>query len=159
MTIHPLSTNLRASTKLACQIAGINPDRFNEAVHANFYPCAPETTQGKARSFNADDVVALRIYQRAIDAGMSAAAAGNKACQVRKFMRSNPDAERVFIVATDFKVMDYFLPEFDVAQDFIKINSHQAIDVIGCEVINLDWHRIRVVHHINEADTNRVVGD
>ena len=159
MDNHPTRTDLRASTRLACEIAGIKPDRFNEAVHANFYPCAPKTTPGKARSFDTDDVVALRIYQRALNSGMSAAAAGDKACRVREFMQCYPDASRVFIVATNFSMMDRFLPEFDATADHLMINRSQSIDVIGCEVINLDWHRMFVVRDITHEDKHRVVGD
>ncbi|MFC3169852.1 hypothetical protein [Paracoccus fontiphilus] len=159
MTNLPTKTNLLATTKLACEIANINPDRFNESIHSNFYPCAPKTSPGKARSFNVDDIVALRLYQRSISAGMSAAAAGTKACKVREFMQTSPDASRVYIVATDFEVVDYLLPDWDVTQTKIMINATQAIDVIGCEVIDLDWHRVRVVHYITEADKHRVVGD
>lgn len=149
MTDHPKTTDRVATTKLACRIADTRPDRFNEAVHAGFYPCAPRTTPGVARSFNVDDIVALRLYQRGMDAGMSAAAAGAKACKIREFMAAHPGARRVYIVATDFKVLDYLLPEFDLAQEFIKINSTQSVDVIGCEVIDLDWHRVRVTHALN----------
>lgn len=145
----PTQTQKHATTKLACRIAGTNPDRFNEAVHAGFYPCAPKTRPGLARTFSVDDVVALRLYQRAINAGMSAAAAGEKACLIREFMVTHPTARRVYIVATDFKVLDYLLPEFDVTQGFIKINSTQSVDVIGCEVIDLDWHRVRVTYAID----------
>ncbi len=155
----PTKTDMRATTKLACEIANTHPDRFNEAIHADFYPCAPKTTPGKARSFGVGDIVTLRLYQRFIGAGMSASAAGAKACKVREFMQSYPDAPLVFIVATDFNVLDYLLPEFDVTQKFIMINGSQAVDVIGCEVIDLNWHRVRVVHYITEADKNRVVGD
>lgn len=159
MAQQPTKTDLRASTRLACEIAGVNPDRFNEAVHANIYPCAPKTTPGKARSFDADDVVALRIYQRSIDNGMSAAKAGDKACKVREFMLCNPEAARVFIISTAFKAMDRFLPEFDMSQNYLMINSDQAVDVNGVEMIDLDWHRIRVVHYITDEDKHRVVGE
>lgn len=159
MTSYPTKSDLLATTKLACEIANINSDRFNEAVHANFYPCAPKTTAGKARTFDVNDIVSLRIYQRAMDAGMSAAAAGYKACKVREFMQAHPDASRVFIVSTDFKVVDYLLPDWDMKRESIKINATQAIDVNGCEMIDLDWHRVRVVHYITEADKRRVVGD
>lgn len=159
MTDYPTKTSLRASTKLACEIANINPDRFNEAVHASFYPCAPKTTPGKARSFDVDDVVALRLYEQFMGTGMSAASAGAKACLIREYMQANPDAPRVFIVATSFKVVDYVLSDWDVTKSEIMINGDQAIDVTGCEMFDLNWHRVRVVHYITDADKNRVVGD
>jgi hypothetical protein len=145
----PTTTDKDATTRLACEIAQTNPDRFNEAVHANTYPCAPKTTPGKARSFDVDDIVALRIYQREMDNGMSAAAAGKKACLVREFMMNHPGARRVFILATDFRPWDRLVPEFDVNAEVIMINSKQGIDVVGFEMIDLDWHRARVVLAIN----------
>lgn len=157
MNDYPKNTNRVATTKLACSIANTHADRFNEAVHAGFYPCAPKTRPGVARSFNVDDIVALRLYQRSMDAGLSAAAAGEKACKIREFMAAHPDAGRVFIVATDFKVLDYLLPDFDVNATEIKINMTQAVDVIGCDVINLDWHRVRVTHYLDSAPV--IVGE
>lgn len=158
MTDLPTKTSLRATTKLACEIAKTHPDRFNEAVHANFYPCAPRTTPGKARSFAVDDIVALRLYQREMDAGMSASAAGAKVCAIREFMQVSPDAPRVFIIKTPLGDPDY-LSEFDMRQDFTMINDRQALEVISCEMIDLNWHRARIVHYLTEADNNRVVGD
>ena len=152
-------TPLRTTTKLACEIAETNPDRFNEAVHAGFYPCAPQTTPGKARSFGADDIVALRLYQGFIKAGMSAATAGAKACKIRQFMETHPDAPMVFIIGTAFDPVDYLLAEFDLSQPVIDLDGTQVLEVTSCEVINLDWHRERVVHYITEADKERVVGD
>ena len=49
-------------TKLACEIAGINSDRFKEAVHVGNYPCAPATTSGSSRIFQRQDLIALVVY-------------------------------------------------------------------------------------------------
>ena len=155
----PTKSELRATTKLTCEIANVNASRFNEAIHADFYTCAPKTTPGKARTFDVDDIVTLRLYQGFMDGGMSAAAAGHKACKVREFMQINPDAGKVFIVGTPFGSMDRLLPEFDTSQDWIAINPSQSLEVTSCEVINLDWHRARVVFFITEAGKSRVVGD
>ncbi|WP_333830465.1 hypothetical protein [Pararhodobacter sp.] len=154
----PTKTDLRASTKLACEIAHTHPDRLNESIHAGFYPCAPKTTPGKARSFGVDDIVALRLYQRFMDKGMSAGAAGAKACKIREFMQISPDAAHVYMVDTDMGNPDC-LAEFDTTQGFIMINSKQSLEVIGCEMFDLNWHRKRVVYYITEADKRRVVGD
>ena len=155
----PTQTALRASTKLACEIAGMNPDRLNEAIHAGDYPCAPVTTPGKARSFDVDDIVSLRLYRGFLQAGLNAAAAGHKACMIRRFMADHPDTPRVFIIGTDFGPMDYFRAEFDPLHGFININGAQSLEVKGCEMINLDSYRRFIVFRIAEADKNRVVGD
>jgi len=154
----PTKTDLRASTKLACEIAHTHPDRLNESIHAGFYPCAPKTTPGKARSFGVDDIVALHLYQRFMDKGMSAGAAGAKACKIREFMQVSPDAPRVFLVDTGMGSPD-FRSDFDMAQNFIMINDRQSLEVVGCEMIDLNWHRARIVFYITDADNRRVVGD
>lgn len=159
MDSFPTSTDLRASIKLACDIAGASADRFNEAVHAGFYPCAPKTKPGRARSFDRDDVVALRIYQGDMNAGMSAKAAGEKACMLRQFMHEHPDAPHAYLVSTPFGARDYVFSEFDVTQGMVNINPTQAIEVTSVEVINLTFHRRIVVFKITEADKHRVVGD
>lgn len=40
MTEFAKSTSLKATTKLACDIAHVDADRLNEAISGNFYPCA-----------------------------------------------------------------------------------------------------------------------
>lgn len=89
---------LRARSKLACQIAGIDPLRLNEAVFAKHYNCAPETRAGSPRIFDEDGIVALRIFGDKTLAGWSTANAGELACSVLAEIRRNPEAEWVTIV-------------------------------------------------------------
>ena len=77
MTFQP-----RVKTALACEMAQLNRDRFNEAVAANFYPCAPETRPGSSRIFSIEDCVALYIYARLIDDGVPPNRAGAMICEV-----------------------------------------------------------------------------
>lgn len=158
MSNFPKSTDYRATTALACEIAATHPDRFNEAVHAGFYPCAPKTTPGKARSFDVNDIIALRLYQRFMDGGMSAKTAGQKACSIRDFLRQYPDADQAFIVKTAFDDGNaeiyregYVLPSFDTSDQHIKINSTQSLDVVSVEVHNFHYLRGRIVHEIEQA--------
>lgn len=71
--------NQSARTKVACDIAGIQPGRLNEAVHFGHYTCAPETVPGAARTFCEDDIVALRIYVTMLCIGLPSELAGKLA--------------------------------------------------------------------------------
>jgi hypothetical protein len=72
---------LRAKSKTACEIARIDPLRLNEAIHAGFYPCAPETRPGSSRVYDVDQIVALRIYGVLLGLSLSAERAGYIACE------------------------------------------------------------------------------
>lgn len=77
---------LKIRTKLACEIAGIDPARFNDAIHSNLFPCAPQTRPGASRIFEIEDIIVMRIYRQLIDpAGPRFAAekAGGIACDIR----------------------------------------------------------------------------
>lgn len=89
---------LRARTKLACRIAGIDPLRVNEAVFAGHFPCAPQTQAGRARSFDVDEIVALRIFADKQRMGMSTATAGLLACDILAKMREAPEAGWITVV-------------------------------------------------------------
>ena len=46
--------SLRARTPVACRIAGITPEKMNEAIKAKDLDFVPPTTSGAARVFGAD---------------------------------------------------------------------------------------------------------
>lgn len=150
MTNFPKTTKYRAATALACEIANTNPDRFNEAVHAGYYPCAPKTTPGKARSFDVNDVIALRLYQRFLDAGMKPESAGGKACDIRLFLETHPEADQVYIVKPSMGSSCY-VEEFDLKEQHIPWDGDRPRDVVSVEVWNLHYLRGRIVHEIEQA--------
>jgi hypothetical protein len=86
---------------LACRIAGIHRDRFNEAVHAGHYPCAPTTAKGSRRLFDEDDLIALYAYACLLDEDLSARAAGDLACKILNQVRSHPRAMLAYIERGD----------------------------------------------------------
>jgi len=86
---------LKARTKLACKIAGVDPARFNEMVHFGKYPCAPETNPGSARVFTEDDIIALSIFAELTELTISAEKAGWMACQVLGCIREKPEVTHV----------------------------------------------------------------
>lgn len=150
MADFPKTTNFKATTALACEIAMTNPDRFNEAVSAGYFPCAPKTTPGKARRFDVNDIIVLRLYQRFLDAGLSPVNAGNKACHIRDFLTTHPDADQVYIVSPSIG-SPYYLTEFDPKNQNVPFDGPHSRDVISVEVWNFHYLRGRIVHEINDA--------
>lgn len=78
---------LKIRAPLACRIAGVDRDRFNEAVARGDYPCAPPA-YNRTRLFLIRDVVALFIFGRLIERGLSWRAAGDEACAVANAARN-----------------------------------------------------------------------
>lgn len=92
----------KLTTIAACEVARIDRDRFNEHVAAGNFPCAPETTAGKARAFDPGDTLALSLFKRFMDDGIAGARAGHMACSIARLAKQYPDAR---IIAY---VLDYF---------------------------------------------------
>lgn len=92
----------KLTTAVACRVARINRDRFNEHVAAGAFGCAPATVPGRARLFDPDDMVALWLFRELMDEGFNAARAGSIACEVGEAARQNPDARAISYV------QDYF---------------------------------------------------
>lgn len=86
---------LKARTKLACRIAGLDSLRLNEAVHAGRYPCAPPTRAGASRVFDIDDIVALCVY-RHLTEEISTEHAGYFTAQILNEFRDKPGVSTVY---------------------------------------------------------------
>jgi hypothetical protein len=97
-----MTTRPKLTTLLACEVAGINRDRFNEHVAAGYFPCAPQTVPGRARTFDPDDMLGLRLFADLIKDGFEPRAAGPIACEVAQVARHNPDAPVICYVQTFF---------------------------------------------------------
>lgn len=76
-------TNYRFKTKLACQIARVDRAKFNDAVANNLYECAPPTSRGSTRIFDVVDMLALMVFGRLLEIGLSAKDAGYLACRAK----------------------------------------------------------------------------
>jgi hypothetical protein len=87
----------RFRTQVACRIAGINRDRFNEAVAAGHYPCAPEVDRGATRVFDEDQLVSLFYYGRLLEWGLSPAVAGPIVCKFYGALAQHPDEKEVIL--------------------------------------------------------------
>lgn len=123
---------LKARAKLACEIASIDPQRFNEMVHAGHYPCAPATRPGSARIFEIDEIVALRIFGNLLKMGVPPERAGNIACQAFGQFADDPDVSRmVFLIRRNgamhmvkrTKADNDSLPEFALAMDIPEMRE------------------------------------
>lgn len=90
-----MAVDIRHPGTTACRVAGIDKQRFNEAVAAKRYPCAPEVKKGGTRTFNQDDMVALFVYARLIEQDMPASVAGEIACDLRSRLNDFPEATEV----------------------------------------------------------------
>ncbi len=76
-------------TKLAMEIAGMNPLRFNDIVAAGHYRCAPPASPGKARRFREADLIGLYWFQRMVDQGMTVKVAGDIACRLVDYLQEH----------------------------------------------------------------------
>ncbi len=76
------------STKLACEIAGIDPLRLNESIAGkDGYTCAPKTRAGVARQFEEFDITALFIYRFLTSTGYTQKLASMYACGVLEALK------------------------------------------------------------------------
>lgn len=151
-------TKLRATTALAADIARIDRQRFNEAIASGFYPCAPETVAGRARSFNIQDLLALRVYGHLLREGVTPRHAGHAACTFRAFLDACPDADHVLQIVGDFGAelgrVSWVVPE---------TFTPSASLVLGRQIIYVrDWYlkpmRDAIIARLEEENEQRVVG-
>lgn len=134
-----------ARTKLACKIAAVDPARFNEAVHAGNYPCAPQTIPGSARVFDIEDMVALHVYSRLLDQEIPPRRAGHMACGIRGVLREHPGANRVLEVILAMGSHYYFR-----AEDFDRDATHMSgLNIMEVREFRLDVIRARIIHDLN----------
>jgi len=92
----------KLTTQAACRVAGLHRDRFNEHVAAGHFTCAPPTTPGRARLFEPDDVLALRLFRDLLDDGFNAATAGRIACEIATAAKLHPNEPTISYVQNYF---------------------------------------------------------
>jgi hypothetical protein len=143
---------LRARTALAADIAGVNRQRFNEAVAEGFYPCAPRTVRGATRLFDVNDILTLWVYGQLLDQGVTPRHAGAQACGLRDFLSVHPGAERVVFVRISVGT-----PAWLDGKTFDRAWTHLS----GSSIVSAtEWHlkfpRERILHEL--AEWNTVVG-
>lgn len=83
-------------TKLAMQIVGLNPLRFNEMVAAGHYPCAPRTEPGTPRKFREPDLIGAWWFVRMMGEGIKVERAGNIACRLIEFLKESAGTDGLY---------------------------------------------------------------
>ena len=63
-------------TTLACRIAGVDRQQFNEAVSRGFYSCSIKTRAGSSRVFGALDMLPLMVFGQMLRSGSRVKRAG-----------------------------------------------------------------------------------
>ncbi len=94
--------SIKLRTGTACKVARLDRDRFNEAVASGLLACVPETTAGRARVFDPDDMLALWYYRELIEDGYTREKAGRVACAIAFRAKLEPKAAAITYVE------DYF---------------------------------------------------
>ncbi len=143
----------RARAKLACRIARVDPDRFNELAATGHFPCAPRTTPGAARIFDVNDILTLIVFRRLTGRGFLPSMAGPLACEMRYFLRDHPEADKVFCVWDIAEHPLWLLPEH-VTPEATHISG---LDIISKEEWSLAPMRKFILHELNEED--RIAGE
>jgi hypothetical protein len=90
-----MASSPKLTTVAACRVAGIDRDRFNEHVAAGRFPCAPDTSQGRGRLFDPDNMLALALFSELLKDGLAAHLAGPIACEVAAAAKRHPDARAI----------------------------------------------------------------
>lgn len=140
---------LRARTKTACEIARIDPQRFNEMIHAGHYNCAPETRPGSARIFDLDQIVALRIFGKLISMAVSPDRAGHIACA----------AYSQFSGRDDVRSMVYMVMRNGAWHMIMRTKTDTDDLPEFCMVFDIPGLRDEITEHLEYEDKNRVVGE
>jgi len=109
-----MTTALKLTTAVACRVARLNRDRFNEHVASGAFGCAPATIPGRARLFGPDDMIALWLFRELMEEGFNAARAGTIACAVGEAARANPEARSISYVQDYFNGHGSAFPADDV---------------------------------------------
>lgn len=152
-------TTPRLTTKAACRVAGIDRDRFNEAVARGDYPCAPPTVPGRARFFDSDALIALRLFREFTEEGMEAKRAGALACAIAECARSNPEARAISVV------YNYFGPHtFSVhpSDEVPTADKWDSVHFSGTDIRKVLTYRIGKLremldHYVKEESS--IIGD
>lgn len=82
----------------ACEVVLIDRARFNEAVAAGHYPCAPAASHGRPRVFEEPDMIALLYYALLLHKDWPPRLAGRYACALRAALGHAAEDESVVTI-------------------------------------------------------------
>ena len=149
---------LKFRTKAACRVAGIDPQRLNEAIASkDGYPCAPKTSAGVARVFDEFDIIALFVFRRLTLNGFSQKLASGYACGVLSALRSNYHElpERIDFPMTGFN--DEWIAASESDPPNFEIHHNMTLSANEAFCINISKLR-EIVRAAMEAEAN-VIGE
>lgn len=115
---------------LACEIAGIDKQRFNEAVSAGNFSCAPKVRKGGTRTFTEEDIIALFVYARLTEQEWPPRVAGSIACEVRSKLETSPDMAEIRIPRRSETSRTPLLDGFSEAIEY-EAHVHMLFDIAG----------------------------
>lgn len=113
-----MTSMIRARAKLACEIAGIEPQKLNEAVHYGHLQCVPATVPGAPRIFDCEGILMLSIYGTLLAHGMASAAAGKIACEVFDWTRRDLEGR---VGEARYYLRPHFYPEGGVDRPILLL--------------------------------------
>lgn len=149
---------MKLTTAIACRVAGINRDRFNEYVSAGQYHCAPRTSPGRARLFDPDDMLTLFLFKRLIDDGYTIEKAGNIACALGIVAKQFPEERFLSYVedyfvgrGTAFRAQD--VPAYEKWDDVL----FSGTDIRKVTTFRIGKERELVAHYT--AEEAAIIGD
>lgn len=136
----------RVRIKIAMKAIGLDQYRFNEAVHAGDYPCAPATVAGKVRTFGEDDLVGLYYFKHLQDKGLPRARAGELACSLLQFVQDDGKGkDRVAHVVGN--VAARFMTDRDA---IATMTRRRAVPSVG-NVVAVQFFEVGVVRKLVNA--------
>lgn len=143
---------MRVTTAWAMSITGVNRLKFNEAVAAGHYQCAPETTERTTRDFDFPDLIGLAVFGRLLNLGLSKRLAGQFACKTVGYVHQyGTDLERVVMALNgDGNVWagPYFGEGQDNGRPYIDPNSAAAAASIQINIPQIRSFLIDRCHQV-----------
>lgn len=141
----------RLTTKAACRVARLHPDRLNEYIAAGIYACAPATVPGRARMFDPDDLVGLWLFRELMGDGHSPAKAARVACVVAEAGRKAPTAPAISCVENYFDDVSA-MPSSEVEDpETWEFSLHGDADIRKVTTFNVGKIR-RMIAHYTEVE-------
>lgn len=110
-----MSEEFNFRSALAMRIAGVDRQKFNEAVAADFYPCAPKEMEGTSRVFREHELVGLWVFGWLLRAGVVPRVAGPLACEFMRQAENNPQDDRIVYLQSQTGISHFFAgSNFDI---------------------------------------------
>ena len=139
------------TTRAACRVAKLHPDRLNEYIAAGTYSCAPQTVAGRARVFEPDDMIGLWLFRELMqEGGHSPVKAARIACVVMEACRCWPDEPAMSCVENYFDDVTAMPPsKVPDPETWETVLSGDA-DIRKVTTFNIAKIRRMIAHYTNQ---------